>query len=64
MDWFSGLDDMCGDVVSNLSITIRGETYNDVFTTIGEVVGGGAEMVGKVADVLTDDVNIDLDNTI
>jgi len=62
MDWFNGLSDMCGDVVSDLSVTIGGETYSDVLTTVGEALGGGAEMLGKVGDVLTDDVNINLDD--
>jgi len=63
MSWFSGLGDICVDTMSSISVTIGGETYDHIFTTIGEVAGGGWEAAGKVADVFTEDVNIDLDNT-
>ncbi|MBL1353586.1 MAG: hypothetical protein COA61_009725 [Zetaproteobacteria bacterium] len=62
MSWFSGLGDIAADMVCDISVTVGGNTYDNVFTTIGETIGGSAELVGKVADVLTDDVNIDLDD--
>ncbi|MDQ7005463.1 MAG: hypothetical protein Q9N67_11315 [Ghiorsea sp.] len=62
MSWFSGLGDIVADTVSDISVTVGGSTYDDVFTTIGETFGGSAELAGKVADVLTDDVNINLDD--
>ncbi|KLD98299.1 hypothetical protein [Aliarcobacter butzleri] len=52
--------DVMTDIESGLSVTLGGETYKDILTTIGQSVGGVWSIVGEVADELTSDVNLNL----
>jgi hypothetical protein len=52
------------DVASNLNVTVGGETYENVLTDIGSVVGSGWAIAGSIGDKLTEDVTIDIDDMI
>jgi len=60
-DMWNTCEDSSSDLTDGISATIGGKTYNDIFSTIGSIAGGGWGIAGKVADVATKDVNIDLD---
>ena len=54
--------DILGDATEEISVTVGGEKYENIFTKIGSIVGGGWETVGTIADDLTDDININIDD--
>ena len=62
IDTVSDTADPIKDSISGISATVGGETYEDLFTKGGEILGGGWNIVGKAADSLTDDINVDIDD--
>lgn len=51
-----------GDALSELTVVVGDTTFENVFTTIGGAIGDGWEVVGSIADTLTEDVTIDLND--
>jgi len=60
-DAIGDLADSVGDIADNLTVVVGNNTFEDVFTTLGETVGNGWETVGELADEATKDITIDLD---
>lgn len=51
-----GIDDMA----SNINVTVGDTTFEDVFTTVGNIADNGWDTIGELADEATKDITIDL----
>jgi len=61
-DAIGSIADGISDMTSNLNVTVGNTTFEDVFTTAGEIVGNGWGTIGELVDEATKDITIDMND--